>query len=108
MTNLLYSILHSEYFVLIVFLIILIIIFKYLMKNKYCPYFYIKDITFTILKDNINNIYIYCSRFENIDEGIHYLYMGKIFINNFNFLVFMRLQETVKRLKFLIMILKTL
>ena len=82
MTNLLYSILHSEYFVLVIFLIILIIIFKYLMKNKYTPYFYIKDITFTILKDNINNIYIYCSRFENIDEGIHYLYMGKIFINN--------------------------
>ncbi|MEI0516353.1 hypothetical protein [Brachyspira murdochii] len=85
MTNLLYSILHNEYFVLIIFLIILVIIFKYLMKNKYTPYFYIKDITFTILKDNINNIYIYCSRFENIDEGIHYLYMGKIFINNFNF-----------------------
>lgn len=85
MTNLLYSILHNEYFVLIVFLIILVIIFKYLMKNKYCPYFYIKDITFTIFKDNINNVYIYCNKFENIDEGIHYLYAGKIFINNSNF-----------------------
>ena len=55
------------------------------MKNKYCPYFYIKDITFTIFKDNINNVYIYCNKFENIDEGIHYLYMGKIFINKSNF-----------------------
>ncbi|MBW5395095.1 hypothetical protein, partial [Brachyspira hampsonii] len=50
--------------------------------NKYSPYFYIKDITFFILKDKINNIYMYCNKFENIDEGVHYLYMGKIFINN--------------------------
>ena len=82
MAKLLYSILHNEYFILIISIIVLVIIFKILMKNKYRPYFYIKDITFFILKDNINNMYIYCNRFENIDEGIHYLYMGKIFINN--------------------------
>ena len=76
------SILYNEYFVLIISIIILVIIFKLLMKNKYRPYFEIKDITFTILKDNINNIYIYCNKFENIDDGIHYLYRGKIFINN--------------------------
>ncbi|WP_028329967.1 hypothetical protein [Brachyspira alvinipulli] len=79
------SILYNEYFVLIISIIILIIIFKLLMKNKYRPYFYIKDIIFTILKDKINNIYIYCNKFENIDEGIHYLYTGKIFINNADF-----------------------
>ncbi|OEJ16206.1 hypothetical protein BFL38_12295 [Brachyspira hampsonii] len=82
MAKLLYSILHDEYFILIISIIVLVIIFKLLMKNKYRPYFYVKDITFFILKDNINNVYIYCNRFENIDEGIHYLYMGKIFINN--------------------------
>ena len=82
MKELLYSIFYNEYFVLIISIIILVIIFKLLMKNKYRPYFEIKDITFTILKDKINNIYIYCNKFENIDEGIHYLYMGKIFINN--------------------------
>ena len=82
MKNLLYSVLHNEYFVLIISIIILVIIFKLLMKNKYRPYFYIKDITFIILKDKINNIYIYGNKFENIDEGIHYLYTGKIFINN--------------------------
>lgn len=82
MKELLYSIVYNEYFALIIFTIILVIIFKYLMKNKYRPYFYIKDIAFTILKDKINNIYIYCNKFENIDEGIHYLYVGKIFINN--------------------------
>ena len=76
------SILYNEYFVLIISIIIVVIIFKILMKNKYRPYFEIKDITFTVLKDKINNIYIYCNKFENIDEGIHYLYMGKIFINN--------------------------
>ncbi|WIH88497.1 hypothetical protein [Brachyspira pilosicoli] len=82
MKELLYSILYNEYFVLIIVTVILIIVFKLLMKNKYRPYFEIKDITFTILKDKINNIYIYCNKFENIDEGIHYLYRGKIFINN--------------------------
>ncbi|PTY39756.1 hypothetical protein DQ06_03865, partial [Brachyspira hampsonii bv. II] len=76
------NILYNEYFVLIISIIVLVIIFKYLMKNKYSPYFYIKDITFFILKDKINNIYMYCYKFENIDEGIHYLYMGKIYINN--------------------------
>ncbi len=76
------NILYNEYFVLIIVTIILVIIFKLLMKNKYRPYFEIKDITFTILKDKINNIYIYCNKFENIDEGIHYLYRGKMFINN--------------------------
>ncbi|MEI0496285.1 hypothetical protein R4J09_12875, partial [Brachyspira intermedia] len=82
MKELLYSILYNEYFVLIISIIILVIILKILMKNKYRPYFEIKDITFTVLKDKINNIYIYCNKFENIDDGIHYLYMGKIFINN--------------------------
>ncbi len=82
MKELLYSILYNEYFVLIISIIILVIIFKILMKNKYRPYFEIKDITFTVLKDKINNIYIYCNKFENIDEGTHYLYRGKIFINN--------------------------
>ncbi|MDA0080249.1 hypothetical protein [Brachyspira hyodysenteriae] len=82
MKELLYSILYNEYLVLIISIIILIIIFKLLMRNKYRPYFEIKDITFTILKDKINNIYIYCNKFENVDDGIHYLYMGKIFINN--------------------------
>ncbi|MBW5390482.1 hypothetical protein E6A51_09845, partial [Brachyspira hampsonii] len=76
------NILYNEYFVLIISIIVLVIIFKYLIKNKYSPYFYIKDITFFILKDKINNIYMYCNKFENIDEGVHYLYMGKIFINN--------------------------
>ena len=82
MKELLYSILYNEYFVLIIVTVVLIIVFKLLMKNKYRPYFEIKDITFTILKDKINNIYIYCNKFENIDESIHYLYRGKIFINN--------------------------
>ena len=82
MKELLYSIFYNEYFVLIISIIILVIIFKILMKNKYRPYFEINDITFTVLKDKINNIYIYCNKFENIDEGIHYLYRGKIFINN--------------------------
>ena len=82
MKELLYTILYNEYFVLIISIIILVIIFKLLMKNKYRPYFEIKDITFTVLKDKINNIYIYCNKFENIDDGIHYLYIGKIFINN--------------------------
>ncbi|MEI0609755.1 hypothetical protein [Brachyspira pilosicoli] len=82
MKELLYSILYNEYFVLIIVTVILIIVFKLLMKNKYRPVFEIKDTTFTILKDKINNIYIYCNKFENIDEGIHYLYRGKIFINN--------------------------
>ncbi|ANN64199.1 hypothetical protein GQX62_04825 [Brachyspira hyodysenteriae] len=82
MKELLYSILYNEYLVLIISIIILIIIFKLLMRNKYRPYFEIKDITFTILKDKINNIYIYCNKFENVDDGIHYLYLGKIFINN--------------------------
>ncbi|WP_157150401.1 hypothetical protein [Brachyspira sp. SAP_772] len=82
MKELLYSIVYNEYFALIIFTIILIIVFKLLMKNKYRPYFEIKDITFTVLKDKINNIYIYCNKFENIDESIHYLYRGKIFINN--------------------------
>ncbi|WP_416487795.1 hypothetical protein [Brachyspira hyodysenteriae] len=82
MKELLYSILYNEYFVLIIAIIILVVIFKLLMKNKYRPYFEIKDIIFTILKDKINNIYIYCNKFENVDDGIHYLYMGKIFINN--------------------------
>ena len=76
------SIFYNEYFVLIISIIILVIIFKILMKNKYRPYFEIKNITFTILKDKINNIYIYCNKFEDIDDGIHYLYRGKIFINN--------------------------
>ena len=82
MKELLYSIFYNEYLVLIISIIILVIIFKLLMKNKYRPYFEIKDITFTVLKDKISNIYIYCNKFENIDESIHYLYMGKIFINN--------------------------
>ncbi|MEI0558605.1 hypothetical protein [Brachyspira intermedia] len=82
MKELLYSIFYNEYLVLIISIIILVIIFKLLMKNKYRPYFEINDITFTVLKDKINNIYIYCNKFENIDDGIHYLYMGKIFINN--------------------------
>ncbi|ASJ22032.1 hypothetical protein BHAMNSH16_10475 [Brachyspira hampsonii] len=82
MKELLYSIFHNEYFVLVISIIVLVIIFKLLMRNKYRPYFYVKDITFFILKDNINNVYIYCNRFENIDDSIHYLYTGKIFINN--------------------------
>ena len=72
MKELLYSILYNEYFVLIISIIILVIILKILMKNKYRPYFEIKDITFTVLKDKINNIYIYCNKFEDIDDGINH------------------------------------
>ena len=59
MKELLYSILYNEYFVLIIVTVVLIIVFKLLMKNKYRPVFEIKDTTFTILKDKINNIYIF-------------------------------------------------